>query len=162
MAKIAIALGSNLDDPLTQLIAAKSFLTNLSNSPIISSSIYESEPIGPSEYDFLNAVILIDSKLSPNELFLQLKDQESVQGRPSRYPKWTARPIDMDIISYDEKIIKTDELTIPHAEYSQRLFVLLPLQEVIPTWVDPKSKLAIETLIASAPEMSISRSNLAW
>ena len=162
MAKIAIALGSNLDDPLTQLIAAKSFLTNLSNSPIISSSIYESEPIGPSEYDFLNAVILIDSKLSPNELFQQLKDQESVQGRPSRYPKWTARPIDMDIISYDEKIIKTDELTIPHAEYSQRLFVLLPLQEVIPTWVDPKSKLAIETLIASAPEMSISRSNLAW
>ncbi len=162
MAKIAIALGSNLDNPLDQLKSAKSFLDSLSNSPIVSSNIYESEPIGPSDFDFLNAVVLIESDLTPEVLFSKLKEQEKRQGRPSRYPKWTARPIDMDIISYDEKIIKTEELTIPHNEYSRRLFVLLPLEEVLPNWVDPKSKLAIQNLIDSAPEMSIIKSNLAW
>lgn len=162
MAKIAIALGSNLNEPHKQLVTAKDFLSELSDSTFNISNIYESEPIGPSEHDFLNAVVLIESELSASELFYKLKEQEKVQGRPSRYPKWVARSIDMDIISYDEKIIKTDELTIPHAEYSQRLFVLLPLQEVLPNWVDPKTKLAIKTLIESAPEMSISKSNLAW
>ncbi len=162
MAKIAIALGSNLDNPLDQLKSAKSFLDSLSNSPIVSSNIYVSEPIGPSDFDFLNAVVLIESDLTPEVLFSKLKEQEKQQGRPSRYPKWTARPIDMDIISFDEKIIKTEELTIPHNEYSRRLFVLLPLEEVLPNWVDPKSKLAIQNLIDSAPEMSIIKSKLAW
>lgn len=162
MAKVAIALGSNLNDPHHQLKVAKEFLTGISAKQIKSSGIFESEPIGPSEYDFLNAVILIETELTPDVLFKKLKEQENSQGRPSRYPKWTARSIDMDIISYDDKVFKTEELTIPHTEYSQRLFVLLPLQEVLPKWVDPNTKLAIKKLIELAPNMSISKSNLTW
>lgn len=162
MAKVAIALGSNLNDPHQQLIQSKKFLSEISVSPIKASSIFESEPIGPSEFDFLNAVILIETELLPTELFAKLKEQEKSQGRPSRYPKWTARAIDLDIITYDEKNIKTEELTIPHAEYNQRLFVLLPLQEILPNWVDPTSMLAIKKLIETAPKMSLSKSNLAW
>jgi len=162
MAQIVIALGSNLDNPHHQLKTAKVFLENLSESPVLKSDIYESEPIGPSEFDFLNAVLLIESILTPSKLLNELKAQESKQGRPSRYPKWTARPLDMDIISFGNTIVKTDELTIPHSQYSQRLFVLLPLQDVLPNWVDPITKTSIQKLIESAPSMSITKSNLVW
>jgi 2-amino-4-hydroxy-6-hydroxymethyldihydropteridine diphosphokinase len=162
MAKIAIALGSNLNNPHHQLKLAKDFLATISDNRISTSSIFESEPIGPSIYDFLNAVIVVDSKIKPNILFKKLKKQEKVQGRSSRYPKWTARSIDLDIVSYGEKIIQTDKLTIPHAAYSQRLFVLLPLREVLPNWVDPITKVAIKKLIKLAPQMSITKSNLTW
>lgn len=162
MAQIVIALGSNLDNPHHQLKTAKVFLENLSESPVLKSDIYESEPIGPSEFDFLNAVLLIESILTPSKLLNELKAQESKQGRPSRYPKWTARPLDMDIITFGNTIVKTDELTIPHSQYSQRLFVLLPLQDVLPNWVDPITKTSIQKLIESAPSMSITKSNLVW
>lgn len=162
MAKIAIALGSNLNDPHQQLILAKNYLASISEKQISISSIFESEPIGPSKNDFLNAVILIESKIKPNRLFKKLKEQEKIQGRPSRYPKWEARSIDLDIISYGKKIIQTDKLTIPHAAYSQRLFVLLPLQEVLPRWIDPTTNVTIEKLIKLAPQMFITKSNLTW
>lgn len=162
MAQVVIALGSNLDDPFRQLSIAKEFLEEISSAPVLSSSLYESEPIGPSDFDFLNAVVVIKTKAAPYELFEMIKTQERNQGRPSRYPKWTARPIDMDIIAYDDQLINTDELTIPHAEYSQRLFVLLPMQEVLPNWVDPITKKSIKKLIEAAPSMSITKSTSTW
>ena len=113
MAKVAIALGSNLNEPYKQLKRAAKFLARIS-SQANKSSIFESEPIGPSNLDFLNAVILIETELPPDLLFYKLKDQEIRQGRSSHYPKWSARPIDMDIITYDKKIVKTQKLTIIH------------------------------------------------
>ncbi len=162
MAKVTIALGSNLNDPLRQLVIAKKFLVSLSDSPISYSSIYRSEPIGPSDTDFLNAAITIYTELSPEELFKRLKGQEKEQGRPSRYPKWTARTIDLDIIAYDNLVLQTDTLIIPHKEYGQRLFVLLPLQEVIPEWSDPITQQAIADLIKNAPKMRITKTELSW
>ena len=161
MAKVAVALGSNLNNPHNQLRQAANFLKRISSSNK-KSSIYKSEPIGPSNFDFLNAVILIDTDLTPNVLYAKLREQEKKQGRPSRYPKWSARPIDLDIITYDKQVVSSTELTIPHAEYNQRLFVLLPLQEVLPNWVDPISKLPIKNSIELAPSMSISKSDLNW
>lgn len=161
MAKVAVALGSNLNNPHNQLRQAANFLKRISSSNK-KSNIYKSEPIGPSNFDFLNAVILIDTDLTPNVLYGKLREQEKKQGRPSRYPKWSARPIDLDIITYDKQVVSSTELTIPHAEYNQRLFVLLPLQEVLPNWVDPISKLPIKNSIELAPTMSISKSDLNW
>ena len=161
MAKVAVALGSNLNNPHHQLKQAANFLKRISSSNK-KSSIYKSEPIGPSNFDFLNAVILIDTDLTPHVLYGKLREQEKKQGRPSRYPKWSARPIDLDIITYDKQVVSSTELTIPHAEYNQRLFVLLPLQEVLPNWVDPISKLPIKNSIELAPTMSISKSDLNW
>ncbi|MBO6537011.1 MAG: 2-amino-4-hydroxy-6-hydroxymethyldihydropteridine diphosphokinase [Balneolaceae bacterium] len=162
MARTIIALGSNLDNPHAQLKKAAEFLSTLSEAPIKKSSIYLSEPIGPSEYDFLNAAISIESSLSAVELFEECKKQELAQGRPSRYPKWTARPLDLDIIAYRDEIIDLPNLQIPHPEYSSRLFVLLPLQEVEPNWVDPKHHTPIETLLKKAPKMAIRKTTLNW
>ncbi|MAL17008.1 MAG: 2-amino-4-hydroxy-6-hydroxymethyldihydropteridine diphosphokinase [Balneola sp.] len=162
MAQVVIALGSNLNDPHQQLQKASAFLENLSDSQPQKSSIYKSEPVGPSENDFLNGVIVIETDLSPEKLFEKLKAQEKKQGRPSRYPKWTARTIDLDIIAYDNLVIETDSLIIPHQEYTRRLFVLLPLSDVFPQWKDPNSAQHINALIEEAPSLKIVKTTLNW
>ncbi|MEX0721444.1 MAG: 2-amino-4-hydroxy-6-hydroxymethyldihydropteridine diphosphokinase [Balneolaceae bacterium] len=162
MAQVVIALGSNLNNPHKQLQKAKSFLAGISETDILSSPVYSSEPVGPSEHNFLNAVVVIESRLSPAELFGLLKSQEKKQGRPSRYPKWTARIIDLDIIAWDDLVIETDNLIIPHQEYSRRLFVLLPLKDIFPNWKDPVSAQGINDMIKQAPEIKISKTTLNW
>lgn len=162
MAQVTIALGSNLDEPLSQLREAKTFLSSLSDNGLQSSAIYSSEPVGPSENDFLNAVIILTTNLNPDSLFEQLKEQERKQGRPSRYPKWTARTIDLDIIAYDDLALQTDNLIIPHKEYVNRLFVLRPLKDVFPDWRDPVTAQHIDELIEKAPDLRITKTDLNW
>lgn len=162
MAQVIIALGSNLDNPLLQFQKAFRFLEQLSEKELKCSSIFESEPVGPSKEYFLNAVVIIDSQLNPEQLLLQLKLQEKVQGRPTRYPKWTARSIDYDIIDYDGEIFKSDQITLPHPEFRQRLFVLLPLEEVLPNWIDPVTKKSLSELIEIAPSIEITKTELNW
>ncbi|MEQ9308128.1 MAG: 2-amino-4-hydroxy-6-hydroxymethyldihydropteridine diphosphokinase [Balneolaceae bacterium] len=162
MAAVIIALGSNLGDPLSQLKKAKEFLSSISESSILCSPIYASEPVGPSENDFLNAIISIEINKNPEELIELLNAQEKRQGRPSRYPKWTARTLDLDIIAYDDLVLQTDTLIIPHSEYTQRLFVLLPLNDVFPNWKDPKTAHSISELIEKAPTLKISKTQLNW
>ena len=162
MAQVVIALGSNLNNPHLQLQTAASFLDTLSEKEIRTSAIYRSEPVGPSENEFLNGVIAVETRLSPQDLFEQLKEQERQQGRPSRYPKWTARTIDLDIIAYDNLVVETDTLIIPHQEYTRRLFVLLPLKDIFPDWKDPVSAQHVDTLIEQAPELNIVRTTLNW
>lgn len=162
MAQVIIALGSNLDDPHKQLKTACKFLEDISLTPIKKSSIYRSEPVGPSENDFLNAVAVIETDLEPAQLFEKLKAQEKEQGRPSRYPKWTARTLDLDIIGWDHLVIETDTLIIPHQEYKSRLFVLLPLKDVLPDWQDPVSAQHVDELIEQAPKLDIVKTTLNW
>jgi 2-amino-4-hydroxy-6-hydroxymethyldihydropteridine diphosphokinase len=162
MAQVVIALGSNLNNPHRQLQTAAQFLETLSEVGIRTSVIYKSEPVGPSDNDFLNGIIVIETALSPENLFEELKAQERRQGRPSRYPKWTARNIDLDIIAYDNLVVETDTLIIPHQEYTRRLFVLLPLRDVFPDWKDPVSAQHVDELIEQAPDLEIVKTTLNW
>jgi 2-amino-4-hydroxy-6-hydroxymethyldihydropteridine diphosphokinase len=162
MAKVIVALGSNLKDRLGYLRQAADFLEELSDEATLRSSIYESEPVGPSEFDFLNAVIEIHTELSPQDLLQEFKDFEHNHDRPTRYPKWTPRTIDLDIISYDDVNINQDKLQIPHPEYHKRRFVLEPLQEIRPDWKDPIKGTEINSLIKQAPSMNLNRTSLSW
>lgn len=162
MAEVIIALGSNLGNPHAQLSKAGKFLISISDTPPVFSPIYKSEPIGPSENEFLNAVVMINTNKAPEELFNLLKEQEKIQGRPSRYPKWTARTLDLDIIAYGDLVVETDNLIIPHAEYTHRLFVLYPLRDIRPDWTDPSSQLPIGTMVENAPTMMITRTDFEW
>ncbi len=162
MAKVIVALGSNLKDRLGYLRQAAEFLEELSVKSVLRSSIYESEPVGPSEYDFLNAIIEIETELSPHDLLQESKDFEHNHDRPTRYPKWSPRTIDLDIISYDNLQINQDKLVIPHPEYQKRLFVLEPIRELHPDWRDPVSGKEINTLIKEAPPMNLQRTSLSW
>ncbi|MFN1834910.1 2-amino-4-hydroxy-6-hydroxymethyldihydropteridine diphosphokinase [Balneola sp. MJW-20] len=162
MAKVILALGSNLGDPHRQMKEAATFLTEITPQSPVLSSIYRTEPVGPSENDFLNAVAMIETAMEPHELLTRIKEQERKQGRPSRYPKWTARTLDIDIIAYDDLVIEADNLIIPHPEYTDRLFVLMPLKEVRPDWSDPATGRHVDTMIEEAPGIRIQKTNLTW
>lgn len=162
MAEVIIALGSNVGRPHKQLTAAKQFLQHISRSELICSPIYRSESVGHHSSDYLNAVIRITTQLAPEFLYAQLKEQEIEQGRPAGHEKWTDRTLDLDLIAYNNLVIETDNLIIPHARYMQRLFVLLPLKDICPDWKDPKTAQHINRLIESAPIIRITKTNLAW
>jgi 2-amino-4-hydroxy-6-hydroxymethyldihydropteridine diphosphokinase len=127
-----IGLGSNLNNPVqqvTQAISALSQLDSLSLNNV--SSLYQGPPMGPTDQpDYVNAVAEIATALTPDELLEVLQRIENVHGRVRSSQHWGARTLDLDILLYGDKTIKTDVLTIPHSGLYERAFVLYPLKEI--------------------------------
>lgn len=134
----------------------------MSSAPLSCSSIYETEPVGPSTHFYLNAVVKLQTDLSPDILLARFKRYESQCGRDMNAPRWSDRIIDLDIIAYGRRIISTPTLTIPHPEYPNRLFVLRPLQDIAPEWKDPQSGKNINEMIIQAPQITIEKSKWHW
>ena len=89
------------------------------------------EPIGESEQNrFYNGVLQLETSLPPEELRRQCKTIEQELGRPDTYLRWSPRVIDLDILLYDDAIIQTETLSIPHPELHCRKFVLIPLLDI--------------------------------
>ena len=141
VSELAIAylcLGSNLGEREANLRQALTLL-----SPKVTfdeaSSIYETEPVGYKEQPFfLNLVCRISTNLPPEELLQLAKDVETRMGRVPSEQINSPRPIDIDILFYDNKIMETHDLTIPHPRLRDRAFVLIPLAEIAPDLVHPK------------------------
>ena len=138
MAIAYIGLGSNLGDrkknltDAIQRLASRSPVTILDNSSII-----ETDPVDYLDQPrFLNQVIVIETSLTPHDLLRELKQAEEDLGRIKSIPKGP-RTIDLDILLYDDIILKTDDLTIPHPEIKNRKFILQHLIELDPDLKDP-------------------------
>ena len=149
--KIYFGLGSNLCDRLTNLRNAVQKLSTLGNI-IKASNVYETKAWGGIEQpDYFNACILIESKtsLTPHEILTQIKTFESQLGRvPS--VRWGARKIDIDILLIDEIIYNSPDLVIPHVNLHNRLFVLVPLSEILPEkWTHPQNNKNVHEMINS-------------
>lgn len=162
MEPVIIGIGSNLGNRHEMLQKAAVFLEKFSESPVLKSSIWESEPLGPSKYSFLNAGVKLHTSLKPVELLKNLKEFERSIGRDMESRRWSPRLLDLDIITYGNLVIQRETLIIPHPEYTKRLFVLLPLQQLNPDWKDPVSGTHVDTLIETAPAMEIEKTNLTW
>jgi len=162
MEKAVIAIGSNLGDRLEMVRKAGAFLSHISGSKPIKSSIWESEPVGGAKYTFYNAAALISTELPPEELLRKLKNFEMASGREKDHARWSPRILDLDIITYGDLVIETDNLIIPHPEYKRRLFVLNPLKEIYSGWVDVTTRESLATIIKNAPDMEINKTDLEW
>ena len=145
-----IGIGSNLGNRINNIEKAKSFLIFNGINITKSSNYYEtlSWP-DVSMPKFINIVIQSDSKLSPKKLLDNFKYIEKKLGR-KKDPKNSPRTCDIDIISYDKKIL-TGDISIPHLRMHKRNFVLIPLYELDKNWFHPKLKRSIKKLIFSLP-----------
>ncbi len=143
-----IALGSNMGNRGDHLNFALELIEASRHIGLKSvSSRYLSEPWGKkNQADFINQVIGIETDLSPRELLAHLQEIEIKMGRqPSE--KWGPRIIDLDIILYGNEIVGETDLIIPHPYAQQRLFVLIPLQEINPEIVFPDSGMSIREVL---------------
>ena len=112
------------------------------------SSIYETSPQYVTDQpNFLNQVISGKTALTPHELLKTLQKIQTEVGRHEPNIRFGPREIDIDILSYDDLIIKDSHLEIPHPRISERLFVLEPLSEIAPDWICPKSKESVKVLL---------------
>lgn len=145
MQRCYIAIGSNLADPVAQALAAIKTLKQLPSSAFVSvSSLYASKPMGPqSQPDYINAVICIDTQLTPIALLDALQHIENTQGRV-RAERWGARTLDLDVLLYSDQIIDTPRLTVPHYGMKVREFVLYPLAELEPELCLPSGESVTE------------------
>lgn len=144
----AIALGSNLGDSLGILEAALQVLATTLNINIqAKSSWYRTKPIGPPQPDYINGCAVLQVvALSPQQLLEILLQTEVKFGRV-RQQRWGARTLDIDLLLYDDVIVDTPSLQLPHPRMSERAFVLVPLAEIAPHWVEPVSGKAIAQLL---------------
>lgn len=162
MEKAVIGIGANIGDTAASFKKAAAFLEKLSDKPVVFSPIYSSEPVGLADREFLNAVAIVCTGLPPLQLLARLKDFEKALGRDATQPRWSNRLIDLDIIVYGDLLFNQQGLKIPHPEYRNRLFVLQPLQDVMPGFRDPEDLTGIRELISAAPKISVYKSGVNW
>ena len=150
-----LALGSNLGDRVDNLQRA---LDALIDSGVLvsvfASSIYETDPVGgPEQGPYLNAVVRGQTKLDPAELLVHAHLIEDQLGRV-RTIHWGPRTIDIDILAYDQKVLDTENLTIPHPRTHERTFVLMPWNEIDSEYEIP-GRGKVSTCLAALPQGGI-------
>ncbi len=140
---VYLGLGSNLGNRIKKLIQAKCLLEKDPKVQVGEvSSIYETSPIGPKQNDFLNCVFKIKTLYSPLELLRVVKGIENNMKRKKTF-RDGPRVIDIDILFYGKKVVRTEELTIPHPRFAERKFVLEPLAEIAANLRPPRSSKTI-------------------
>ena len=149
-----IALGSNLDEPRHQLLEAIRRM-RLRGFQIYSIAPFvETHPVGfASEHLFLNSVVAVHTTATPAELLAQLQEIEREMGRlhKSHDGIYSDRVIDLDILLYDQRVVTTPELTIPHPRMCERAFVLQPLSYIAPELTIPTTGATVAQLLAALP-----------
>jgi 2-amino-4-hydroxy-6-hydroxymethyldihydropteridine diphosphokinase len=145
---VAIALGSNLGDRLGAIsFAARQLAEVLGHFSL--STIVETEPEGEGLEDqplYLNAVVIGDTALGARELLNELMRIEQAHGRERPYPG-APRTLDLDLVLYGDQIVDETGLIVPHPRFRERFFVLGPLAEVAPDWIDPVTRLRVGELL---------------
>jgi 2-amino-4-hydroxy-6-hydroxymethyldihydropteridine diphosphokinase len=146
-----IALGSNQRHsrhgaPEQVLRAAFAELERAGLRLLAVAPVMRSDPLGPSNRRYANSAVLAETRLDPEELLDLLKGIEHQFGRRTGGQRWISRVLDLDLILWSGGAWASPSLTIPHAEFRDRAFVLTPAKAIAPAWRDPISRLSLRQL----------------
>ena len=152
-----LSLGSNMNDRLSNINAALDMLSKEKSNELLSvSSFYESKPMyNQSLNRFYNAVAKIKTSLSADMLLSFVKNIEKKLGRVESKERYANRPIDIDILSYGDEIIQTEELVVPHPHIKERKFVLKPWSDIDSNYIIATENKKIKELLSITSDISI-------
>ncbi len=141
MHEVYLSLGGNIGNKKNNFIQSYQLITKHVGETIVSSAIYETPPWGfQSKDNFWNQVIKVQTELSPQKMLEQIQLMEKQLGRKYTKEGYESRPIDVDILYFDNLILETENLIIPHPLIQNRKFVLVPLAEIAPDFIHPVLK----------------------
>lgn len=148
-----IGLGSNLENPEQQIRNAVNAIKAIERTVMSNiSALYYSRPMGPKDQpDYMNAVAELTTSLSPIALLDELQKIENDAGRVRKDNRWGPRILDLDILLYDNNVINSERLIVPHYGLKDREFVLIPLNEIAPSMSLPDGEI-IKNLSQNIPK----------
>ena len=151
-AMLYLLLGANLGDRAQTLRRATDLIAGCVGKVVQQSGLYETAPWGITDQPaYLNQVLAVETMLEPEAVLVHTQGIEQKLGRV-RYEKWGARVIDIDILYYDNRVIQSDTLTIPHPYLHQRRFTLVPLAKIAPEFVHPLLQKTTAELLAECAD----------
>mgnify|MGYP001809646832 FL=1 len=153
---VFLGIGSNIGDRLEHLQEAVGLLNRMVETTVTAvSGIYMTEPVGVTEQErFYNGVVRLETGLSPENLRSHCKAIEHNLGRPERYIRWSPRVIDLDILLYGDLAMHSSVLSIPHPELTNRMFVLIPLLDLVDP-IHPVLHCPVSSLLRTCPDRSV-------
>lgn len=152
MAQLVVHLGSNEGDRAAHLAGARRALRQRVGAILRASPCYETAAWGlENQADFLNQAVLINTGLSPHAVLRATQLIEQHAGRV-RHMRWGPRTLDLDLLLYDQLVLDTPELQLPHPRLAERRFVLVPLHDLLPHWVHPVLNRTVGQLLAECAD----------
>ena len=152
MSEVSILLGGNQGDKHKIFSETIKLIGETIGKIEALSSVYESEPWGFVSDLFWNQALVVSTPLLPEEVLTRAQDIEYKMGRKRLSDKYEARPIDIDLMFYDDLQINIPRLTIPHPLMAQRRFMLVPLSEIIPEKIHPVTGLTVKEMLFICPD----------
>lgn len=154
MAQMYIGLGSNKGNRSKQLSEARAYCQHFFGPLTAISPIYETAAWGVTDQpDFLNQVVCLETGIKPEVAIYTLQAIENLMGRV-RQQRWGPRVIDVDMLFYDDVILETKDLQLPHPRIAERNFVLEPLAAIAPDFIDPLTQMSIQELLKNCKDTS--------